>query len=537
MDTEVGKKPNKKKILIICIISTTTVLLIAAVAGFFIGENYYSSHFMKGTKLNGIDVSHMTVNQINQRIQDYELVIEERDGDGKNVKETITGAQIGLTLEEEGQLEEIFESQQGGKWIVGRGQEYEIEKLTQYDEEKWKTMMDNLQCFSEDFVTEPQNAYVQEYNENDGKFQLIEEVEGNKADESKVEQVLKDAVLKLDETASLENCYVAPEITSDNQELNAFYEKLNQYANVNITYKFGEETETLSGKDICGWLTIDYDNYTVSLQDDRVTEFVNYLGWKHNTIFGTRTFMTSYGKEVTIEGGDYGWWLNREEEAAQLKAMIEEGKSGERTPVYFQEAAAYGEKDYGDTYIEINLTAQHLFLYVDGQKIMESDFVSGLPNGHETPAGTYAVTYTEKYATLRGETYETMVSYWMPFNQDIGLHDATWQEALGGNLYRRVGSHGCVNLPYNFAKALFPYVEKGMPVICYHLAGTESSSTTPQSYEEKAQSVIDAINEIPTSSKPERQIKNARTLYNDLDSGAKAKVTNYSDLLAYEAQY
>ena len=184
--------------------------------------------------------------------------------------------------------------------------------------------------------------------------------------------------------------------------------------------------------------------------------------------------------------------------------------------------------------MEINLTAQHLFLYVDGQKVMESDFTSGLPGEHLTPPGTFAVTYTQKYAYLTGENYRTPVTYWMPFNEDIGMHDATWKTQFGSQFYKSAGSHGCINLPYNFAKSLFSYVEKGMPVICYNLSGTESTSVTIQSEEEKAQSVIDAINEIATSSRPAKPAEYARALYDHLGSAAKAKVTNYSDLLAYE---
>ncbi len=122
----------------------------------------------------------------------------------------------------------------------------------------------------------------------------------------------------------------------------------------------------------------------------------------------------------------------------------------------------------------------------------------------------------------------------MPFNEDIGMHDATWKTQFGSQFYKSAGSHGCINLPYNFAKSLFSYVEKGMPVICYNLSGTESTSVTIQSEEEKAQSVIDAINEIATSSRPAKPAEYARALYDHLGSAAKAKVTNYSDLLAYE---
>lgn len=537
MDTIADKKMGKKKIIIICLIVIFAIVCVAGVAGYFVGEHYYATHFLKGTVIHGIDVSGLSVDELNEKIKDYTLSIRERDADGEIVTEVLKGTDIGLTFTTKGELEEILEGQQGGRWIFGSGEKYDMEEITEYDEDAWEKVMNQLQCFDEKFVTEPQNAYVETYVEESGEFVLADEVEGNKLDRSKAEKTLSEAVIVLADEVSLEECYEKPEVTSQTKELKDFYEKLTQYAGVKITYTFGEEVEELNGIDICKWLNIDYENYAVTLDTEKVSSYVAYLRRHHDTIFGTRTFQTTSGVEVTIEGGDYGWWMNREEETAELVAMIEAGESGERTPVYYQKAASYDAKDYGDTYVEINLTAQHLYLYVDGVMLMESDFVSGLPGSHATPAGTYAVTYTQKYAVLRGDTYETMVSFWMPFNEDIGLHDATWQSQLGGTLYKSIGSHGCVNLPYNFAKALFPYVEQGMPIICYHLPGTESQTVTAQSDEEKAQSVIDAINEIATASKPARQTANARMLYKQLSGAAKAKVTNYADLLSYEAQY
>ena len=536
MDTEAVKKPGKKKkIIILAVVIAVFVILAAAFAAFFLGENYYGSHFLNGTVINGIDVSKLSVEELETKIKEYTLTVRERTSDGKETSEKLTGEQVGLSLIQDGELQDILDSQQGGKWINGKGKEHTVDELTTYDETLWKEALDKMQCFSDDFAVKPENAYVSGYNEEKNSFEMVKEVEGNTLDRKKAEEKMTQALMKLDEEVSFDGCYEKPEITSDTEQLKTFYHKLNQYAGVNIKYTFGTEVEELTGQDICGWLNIDYENNTVSLDADKVSDYVAYLRRHHDTIFGTRKFMTSYGQEVTIEGGDYGWWMNKEEEVAGLTAMIEAGESGDRTPVYSQEAAAYGDVDYGNSYVEINLTAQHLFLYSNGQRILESDFVSGKPYGHETPPGTYAVTYTQKYAILRGDTYETMVSYWMPFNEDIGLHDATWQSQLGSNLYQSIGSHGCVNLSYNVAKEMFNYVEKGMAVICYELPGTESSSITPQSDEEKAQSVIDAINEIATSSKPAKQAANARMLYKQLSSAAKAKVTNYSDLLAYEA--
>ena len=115
--------------------------------------------------------------------------------------------------------------------------------------------------------------------------------------------------------------------------------------------------------------------------------------------------------------------------------------------------------------MEVNLTAQHLFFYKDGKLLVESDFVSGnAARGWSTPSGAYPLTYKERNATLNGEGYSTPVSYWMPFNGGIGLHDASWRSSFGGTIYKTNGSHGCINLP--------------PPVLCYELAGTEQTTTT-----------------------------------------------------------
>ena len=145
--------------------------------------------------------------------------------------------------------------------------------------------------------------------------------------------------------------------------------------------------------------------------------------------------------------------------------VIRSGNQVTREPVWLQRGAAHGEFDYGDTYVEVNLTAQHLFFYKDGELIIESDFVSGKSSkGWDTPAGAYPLTYKQRNATLRGEDYETPVSYWMPFNGNIGLHDADWRDSFGGTIYKNNGSHGCLNLPPKTAQIIYEHISAGDPV-------------------------------------------------------------------------
>ncbi|MBR1735964.1 MAG: L,D-transpeptidase, partial [Firmicutes bacterium] len=96
------------------------------------------------------------------------------------------------------------------------------------------------------------------------------------------------------------------------------------------------------------------------------------------------------------------------------------------------------------------------------------------------PPGTYSVTYKERNATLKGENYETKVAYWMPFNYDIGFHDATWQSAFGGRRYLYYGSHGCVNLPLGVAAQLYDLIERSMPVVCYNINKDDYTTTTTE---------------------------------------------------------
>ena len=46
----------------------------------------------------------------------------------------------------------------------------------------------------------------------------------------------------------------------------------------------------------------------------------------------------------------------------------------------------------------------------------------------------------------------------------VGLHDLN-RSAYGGDIYMYNGSHGCINLPVDFAKQLFDVVSVGIPVL------------------------------------------------------------------------
>ena len=127
------------------------------------------------------------------------------------------------------------------------------------------------------------------------------------------------------------------------------------------------------------------------------------------------------------------------------------------------------------TYVEVDLTLQHMWYYKNGSLVVDSPFVSGcIKEKTGTITGTYMLQYKERDATLRGGNeeddtdYESEVSFWMPFFNGYGLHDATWRSHFGGTIYKTNGSHGCINLPYSKAEILFNNISAGCPIVVFY---------------------------------------------------------------------
>ena len=538
------KKKRKKKSQKMVLWSSLGVLFAFLLGLLIAGSVYCSSHFIKGTIINEIDASGLTMEELESRMREYVLTVRERTGEGSYITETITGDQIGVTVSNTDELNGILKQQNILKaissYIKGEQQVYTVENLYAYVDSALMTAILKLQGFQESFVVEPVDAHISEYDAENG-YRIVPEIRGNVLNQTKTIQTVETAVDALLTEIDLEKagCYEEPSVYADDAKLTERLAQMKQYTDLRIVYHFGQQEEVIDGSVLSGWLLVDEETNKVSVSEEKIDDFVVMLRKKYDTIFRSREFQTSYGKTITIEGGDYGWWMNYSQEQEQLKEMIRNGESGERIPVYYQTAAVYGSQDYGNTYIEINLTAQHLFLYVNGEKKMESEFVSGnAARGFDTPAGIYGITYKEQDAMLVGENYETPVSYWMPFNGNIGLHDAIWRDSFGADIYKKSGSHGCINMPYLKAKELYGEIAKGTPVICYYLDGTESEQTIGQPDAEKAQAVVDSIAKIGTVTKDsKKKIERARQLYNDASAEQREYVTNYEVLTAAEEAY
>jgi lipoprotein-anchoring transpeptidase ErfK/SrfK len=444
------------------------ILLVVVLLAYFGIQYYFADRYYYGTHINGIDVSFKTLAEsealLKSEVENYVLEIKGRDVSS----ETITAADAGLELKSENKLIELKAEQNASSWFLSlfSAQHLNLNDVVVYDDAKLSNRIADLECLDPANVTEPKSAYIAFEG---GAFKIVPEVTGNRLDNVKLREAIKEAINSEAGTIDLDEkgLYVKPAYTSESSEAKAALELAGKYASTSITYKRSGEDIIADAALISQWVTID-ENFKVSIDESKVTQFVDELAGKYNTYKTPRSFKTSLGTTVTISRGDYGWRINSQAEKDVILKAVADGQKIVREPEYLQKAASHGAADYGSTYLEINLSAQHAWFYKNGVLLVHGDIVTGdVENGTTTPTGIYRLKYKDKDATLRGEDYESDVAYWMPFNGDVGFHDASWRSKFGGDIYLTNGSHGCVNAPYSLAQAVFNNISAGHAVIVY----------------------------------------------------------------------
>lgn len=461
------KNINIKRLFKAESIGNTMILISSIILIYLLVSIYFTRHYFFNTMVNGVNVSLKAHNDIEDKIKnhikDYKLQLIERDGE----VEEIIGQDIQIRFNEKNSISKIYETQNSFKWITSlfKKQEYYIDDLFDYNKENLEKKIKELNCLNKEII-EPRNV---SFKYSNGSYEMIKEVYGNKVNKNKLKLSIEENILrgerKLDLNENL--CYENPQYTLESHKALEAKNILNKYIKTKITYIFEDENEVLDESIINQWLSVDED-LEVVINEKAVLKYVEGLSKKYNTVGVVREFKTSLGKVLEVEGGFYGWKINIKDEKELLLKNIKKGESLEREPIYSQKAVRRGSDDIGDTYVEVNITRQHLWFYKNGEIIAQGAVVTGNPNGeNSTTLGVYMLNYKQKGATLRGENYESEVTYWMPFNGNIGIHDASWRYSFGGEIYKSNGTHGCVNVPLYLAKTIFENIEEGTPVICY----------------------------------------------------------------------
>ncbi len=257
-------------------------------------------------------------------------------------------------------------------------------------------------------------------------------------------------------------------------EAMAIGQKLATVNGMSVTYQLpNNQTEVLDGLTIATWVN-GSQGLTVSVDAAKVAAYVQGLRNKYDTPAGTQTWQSADGTAKSIKT-DYGWHIDQAKETEALIANIQSLQSVTREPVYASRAVQTEMPQWGKTFVEIDISSQHVYFYQNGNCVWDSKCVTGTATDPDraTPTGVFALKYKQRDRVLRGRinpqtgkpSYESPVAYWMPFNGNIGLHDANWRSSFGGSIYLKSGSHGCINLPPKNAKTLYDLITPGTVIV------------------------------------------------------------------------
>lgn len=476
MDNETG---SQKRTLIILIIAVVVVVLIGLGAVYCLMAQHHKDRFPARTYINGVDVSDMTAqrakNALADQVESYTLTIQER-GD---VTETITAEEIGLTYVDNGDVDLLLEQYNPYLWFFDQFRTDELTAAadTTIDAALAEQAVRQLNCFRN--YTPVQDAAVVD---NGTEYVVQDEVEGTQLDtEAAVSAILAALNAAQTEINLDEGLYLAPG-DADMEALQATADKLNGYLQASITFDFGDDRiVTIDSSVIRTWITTD-ENGDMDLSYDLAYEFVKTkMAYKVDTFGLKHTVTTHSGTKITLSGGDYGWCMARGDTTNKILEAVKAGQTTDMEAEWQYKGKNMGVDDIGGTYIEISISEQMMWCYKDGKLLVETPVVTGNVNreGSATPYGSvWAIDAKKRNATLG--TIDTMgysspVNYWMPFNGNVGIHDADgWRSNYGGTIYLTNGSHGCINTPEDAVAQIYDAVEIGTAVVVYNLDDPET---------------------------------------------------------------
>ena len=475
------KKLNFKALMQDKIFLTKCALVVLVLIVYTCVAYNYRNIFFMGTTINGIECAGMTAEEAEQslrhKVEDYELSIEFRDG----TTEVISGESIGYKYVSDGSVQRLMDKQNSFLWLfrVFFPASYEVAESIEFDRGLLADEYYALGSTANEKMVPPVNSYVT--YEGD-QFVITPENEGNQIDHHAFLLKINEVVASGGTDIVAEECevYARPTVFRDAEHLAKECEQLNELADVSITYTLPNREYVLDGNEVRNWLKVDdQGNYSITEEEmtAAIADFVERFAKEVDTVKTDRPFKATIQGDITIGGGSYGWKVNKKEEAAKIAEEIANKAVVTREPCYSSREVTTENNGFGDTYIEIDLSNQHLWYYIDGELYVQSDIVSGTyyTASRRTPAGIFLLTYKQRDKVLRGQQkedgtyeYESPVSFWMPFNGGIGLHDATWRGSFGGSIYKYSGSHGCINLPYKKAQTIYAEIDKETPIICYY---------------------------------------------------------------------
>lgn len=458
-----------------CVIGFSIVA--ASAIGFYLWlSRYYKDGFSYGTWINGVYCTGKSISEINEELlsgSKYEgLTVLKKDGESFRIETE----DISLTTSYAEPLTLYLDRQNPYLWIdnlIGSGGKKELKPQVKFDADALEQILTDAGIPDTPLRTD---GKVQIRKTKEG-YVLVNEREGI-LNSQKACLLIEDALENGDTEVDLagSGCYEDLPLTEEMENTISLFQKISDFQDCRIIYQMGDDQVPVDASIACDFILLNENGDFVldeqgnlCTDEEKVSDFVDWLADTYDTVGTERIFHATRGENVKVKGGIYGNLIDREAEKEYLLDAFLQKKAEVHTPVYSQMARKQGLDDIGNTYIEVDMTEQKLYYYEEGKLLIDTPVVTGntsLRRG--TPCGTNYVYARQKNRTLRGADYESFVRYWIPVKGAIGIHDASWRSEYGGEIYKKAGSHGCINTPLEEVSKLYDLVEIGTPCVMFY---------------------------------------------------------------------
>jgi len=449
---------RQKDLIKIFILVLIVILEIAAFG------HFAETHFLWNTIIDDVDCTFLTLEKAIEKIdlEKSKDTVSFSFVNGETYE--ISAKELGIRADE-AQIVRIFDYQhQNPK----ESRKYNLDGFILVNTELLKNFLEEIPELQEKNMVEPQNAYI---TWDEREYSIQEEVIGNVIN---FEEAMNLAMEQIKNSENLIDFSpitdVTPEIFAE--DLVTERDELNSILNSSINFELSNgNIVTLDSSIIKDWVYQEENGNFAFDIDNGVTKFVEELAGSVNEANSYMTFAATDCKELATVNVPKAVraQLDTVNQTLEILELLGNPEPITKKPIYDRTLIS----DMLTSYIEIDLTRQHIWFYLNGELLLDTPCVTGcVRDGNGTPPGVFFLlnknrgVYLEGYNN-DGSKYSSYVEYWMRFNQGIGMHDATWRNKFGGSIYISGGSHGCVNMPKNAAAKTYEYIDETMPIIVY----------------------------------------------------------------------
>lgn len=472
-ETELSRKTSAKWFKDWKFILTSIIIVIALILGTL--SFYQATHFNQNVTINGVEVNGQTAKGALLKLQSSVLTNEVYVGE----KLIIDGldTQMAFTENDLPEIKNLLKSQ----WTFFPSFEAKNfslfpSELDQYRYEIFKNELEQTLLSLNLDLKAPIDAYA--YLEH-GEIVVSKSVEGEQYD-------ISSLLEEYDQHEYTSEIYLSPQylqpIKEDSQVVKQQEEKLEEFLLHTVEYTVQDEVYSLGASELVKNASLTKTMKVLIEDQSDIENKIAEINDAQSTLGKDFTFKTHSGSVISVKGQGYGWAIDVEKETALIVEAFEQGEkvitashiygNGWSNEGYgYETTTNYG---IGDTYAEVSIKDQRIWIYKDGNLVVTTNVVTGKKSTKEdTLPGVWYILYKRTPYTLTGSSadnddYSIEVDYWAPFtNSGQGFHDASWRRNWASNAYLTAGSGGCVNVPPSVMKKVYDNLKIYQPVVVY----------------------------------------------------------------------